>query len=332
MRYDPTTYQGSAAFYARGRPPYSGALEATLIAELGLDGSGRLLDVGCGPGILTVALAPLFAEAIGLDPDADMLAEAARRAAAAEVNVRWVQALGEDIPDLELGSFTVTTFGQSFHRMDREAVAESIYDRLEPGGAIVLIAHTVEGRRVPEGPGYPPIPHERIRDLIKSYLGERLRSGQGFVSYPPDRYEDALARTRFGPPDVVFARGQDDLVQDIDGVVANYYSMSFCAPTSSVTASPPSKQTCARNLPPPRPAGGSGIGPATPRSSSPGRRRRAGRARLSLRQAGSRRSARFRRPGFERERAERPIPPGRRVCHRGVQQGEVLHHGSLSHA
>jgi len=231
VTYDPTIYQGSAAFYARGRPPYSGALESTLTVELGLDGSGRLLDIGCGPGILAVALAPLFTEAVGLDPDADMLAEAARRATdAALLNVRWVQALGEDIPNLDLGSFRVASFGQSFHWMPREVVAEAVYDLLEPGGAIVLIVHTVEGRPVPEGPGYPPIPHELIRDLIKSYLGERLRSGQGFVSYPPDRYEDALARTRFGTPEVVFAPGRDDLVQDIDGVLANYYSMSFCAP------------------------------------------------------------------------------------------------------
>ena len=46
--------------------------------ELGLDGSGRLLDGGCGPGILTVRLAYLFEEAVGLDPDAAMLAEGRR--------------------------------------------------------------------------------------------------------------------------------------------------------------------------------------------------------------------------------------------------------------
>jgi hypothetical protein len=32
-------------------------------------GGGRLLDVGCGPGILTVRLAHLLEEAVGLDPD-----------------------------------------------------------------------------------------------------------------------------------------------------------------------------------------------------------------------------------------------------------------------
>ena len=60
VRYDPTIYDGAAVHYRYGRPAYSPGLEALLIKELGLDGSGRLLDVGCGPGILTVRLARLF--------------------------------------------------------------------------------------------------------------------------------------------------------------------------------------------------------------------------------------------------------------------------------
>src|SRR5690242_18987392 len=56
MPYDPTIYQGSATYYIHGRPAYSPALVPTLAAELGLDGSGRLLDVGCGPGVLAIAL------------------------------------------------------------------------------------------------------------------------------------------------------------------------------------------------------------------------------------------------------------------------------------
>jgi hypothetical protein len=76
LLYDPTIYLGAAKYYACGRPPYSRELVSTLTAELGLDGSGRVLDVGCGPGTLTVELAASFEDAIGLDPDADMLSEA----------------------------------------------------------------------------------------------------------------------------------------------------------------------------------------------------------------------------------------------------------------
>jgi ubiquinone/menaquinone biosynthesis C-methylase UbiE len=147
--YDPTIYLGSADYYARGRPPYSRALAAALAAELGLDGCGRLLDVGCGPGAVTLELAELFEEAIGLDPDADMLAAAARRAGDRRTeNVRWVRAVAEDIPGLELGAFRVATFGQSFHWTDRERVAEAVYDILDPGGSIALIGQ-VPSRSAP---------------------------------------------------------------------------------------------------------------------------------------------------------------------------------------
>jgi ubiquinone/menaquinone biosynthesis C-methylase UbiE len=229
--YDPTIYQGTATHYARGRPPYARTLAATLASEVGLDGTGRLLDVGCGPGVLTVELAGLFEQAIGLDPDAEMLAEGRRRAAAAGVaNIKWIRARGEDIPTLGLGAFRLVTFGQSFHWMDREQVAEAVYQILEPGGALALLDHTVEGRPQPAGPGYPLIPHEAIRALIERYLGPRRRAGQGFASWSEERHEHFIARTRFGALRRVYAPGRPDIVRSVDEVLANYFSMSYAAP------------------------------------------------------------------------------------------------------
>lgn len=229
--YDPTIYQGTATYYARGRPPYARGLAAKLVAEVGLDRTGRMLDVGCGPGILTVELAGHFAQAIGLDPDAEMLAEGARRATAAGVaNIAWLRARGEDIPTLGLGTFKLVTFGQSFHWMDRERVAEVVYDLLEPSGAVALISHVHEGRPQPTGPGHPPIPHAAIRALIEHYLGPRRRAGQGFSSWPTERLEDVFARTRFGAPRRLYVPGRSDIVRNIDEVLANYFSMSYAAP------------------------------------------------------------------------------------------------------
>jgi SAM-dependent methyltransferase len=231
MLYDPTIFQGTAAHYVQGRPPYSRALAATLAAELGLDGTGRLLDAGCGPGSITIELASYFEQVVGLDPDPDMLAAAAERAAAAGIaNSSWVQALAEDIPQLKLGAFRLVTFGQSFHWTDRERVAEAVYEILEPGGALALIVHTHDGRPKPPGPGHPPIPHDAIRALIQRYLGPHKRAGQGFPPQHADRIEDALARTRFGRPHSIFCAGRADIVQDIDGVLDNYLSTSFAAP------------------------------------------------------------------------------------------------------
>ena len=53
VQYDPTIYQGAAAYYRCGRPAYSRQLQTVLTEELDLDGTGRaFFDGGCGPGIL----------------------------------------------------------------------------------------------------------------------------------------------------------------------------------------------------------------------------------------------------------------------------------------
>jgi SAM-dependent methyltransferase len=49
-----------------------------MLATLALDGSGRLLDIGCGPGSIGLMPAPHYAEVVGVDADADMIAEATR--------------------------------------------------------------------------------------------------------------------------------------------------------------------------------------------------------------------------------------------------------------
>jgi SAM-dependent methyltransferase len=229
--YDPTIYEGAAAHYRRGRPPYSPELETVLAEELLLEGSGRLLDAGCGPGILTVRLAHLFEEAVGLDPDRAMLAEGRGVAFDRGIeNIRWVQALAEDLPGAAPGPFRLVTFGQSFHWTDELTVAEAVYDMLEPGGALALIVHTVEGRPVPPRPGPPPIPHSEVRTLVEKYLGPAKRVGQGFAPVRTYRFEDVLVPSRFGAPHVIFAPGVPDLVRDTETVVSGYFSFATSAP------------------------------------------------------------------------------------------------------
>ena len=231
MPYDPTIYRGSAAHYRRGRPAYSPELEAVLMHETGLDGKGRLLDVGCGPGLLTVRLAHLFEQAVGLDPDAAMLAEGRRAAAEKKaMNIRWVLALAEDLPAVAPGPYQLVTFGQSFHWTDEQPVAETVFDMLEPGGVLALIVHTVTGRPRPPDPGVPPIPHDEIKALVAKYLGSTRRAGQGTAPERTHRFEDVLARTRFGVPRQFFVPGRPDLLRDSESVLSGYLSLASSAP------------------------------------------------------------------------------------------------------
>jgi len=231
VTYDATIYQGAADHYRHGRPPYSPQLEAVLSEELDLDGSGRLLDAGCGPGILTVRLAHLFTDAVGLDPDPAMLGEGRRVASERGItNIRWVQAVAEDLPGAAPGAYRLVTFGQSFHWTDEARVAEAVYEVLEPGGALALIVHSVAGRPVPPSPGPPPIPHAEIKALVEKYLGTTKRAGQGVAPVRTARFEDVLVRTRFGLPRVIFVPGIPDLIRTSESVLSGYFSMSWSAP------------------------------------------------------------------------------------------------------
>jgi ubiquinone/menaquinone biosynthesis C-methylase UbiE len=177
--WDPTVYAGSARFYTTGRVAYPVELVDVLVAELALDGSGRLLDVGCGPGSLTLLLAPHFGEAIGVDADADMLAQAARLAVQENVrNVSWRHLRAEELP-AGLPPARVATFAQSHHWMDRPRVATVVRAMLEPGGAAVHVhATTHQGLDISARLAHPHPPREQITRLLRRYLGPQTRAGQ----------------------------------------------------------------------------------------------------------------------------------------------------------
>ena len=230
-QWDETLYQGSAPYYVQGRLPYAPGLAEELARALALDGRGRLLDVGCGPGVLTLTLAPLFQEAVGLDPDEGMLAEGARRAAAAgSGNVRWVRARGEDLP-LGLGQFRVASFGQSFHWMDRERVAAAVFAMLEPGGAFVHVADVKEPQLPAGDLPYPHPPYASLRELVRRYLGPTPRAGQGLLRYgTPDNEAAVLRGAGFAGPRRLRVPASGPLPRTTDDLVAWVYSLSGSAP------------------------------------------------------------------------------------------------------
>jgi len=131
-------FAGTGWYYARYRPGYPGAFVDDVVQRFQLDGTGRLLDLGCGSGQLTIPLAGQVAEAVGADPAVDMLAEAARRAEAAEVTtITWVVGGSRDLPG-ELGRFRLVTMGRSFHWMDRDQVLAALAGMVEDRGGIVI--------------------------------------------------------------------------------------------------------------------------------------------------------------------------------------------------
>jgi SAM-dependent methyltransferase len=230
-----------AARYYKARPPYSAELRPALARKLGWDGTGRLLDIGCGPGVVALELAPSFSQVVGVDPEESMLMEARGATPASAMDkVCWVQARAENIPALNLGRFQAVTLAQSFHWTDRDSVAEIVYDLLVPSGSMLLIHHEApsfgpglpskmgigEPSGAAQGTAHPPVPHEVIEQVLVGWLG------RGKPPPDPNRepYHDLLARTRFGPPERLLLPGRADLIRTVDEVIDNYLSTSFAAP------------------------------------------------------------------------------------------------------
>lgn len=229
--WDSSLYSGSAAYYTRGRLPYPKALAEALATEVHLDGSGRLLDVGCGPGSLTLLLADMFEQAIGLDADRDMIDEAGRLAAQTGTrNTRWLHMRAEDLP-AGLGSFRLVTFAQSFHWMDRPRVAAAVRDMLDAGGACAHVhATTHQGVEGGVALPHPRPPHSSIVELVRTYLGPLRRAGQSPLPHGTTPGEEEIYRAagftgprRIEIPGRVVTRVTDD-------IVAAVFSLSSSAP------------------------------------------------------------------------------------------------------
>jgi len=131
-------FSATAGLYARWRPTYPEALRDFLIGLLPPveERPGRrpavIADLGCGTGISARLLAAPDRRVIGIEPNADMLAEA-RRTTPPELAIEYRD--GEAVATgLAPASVDFVVAGQAFHWFDLEATCAEIRRILIPAG------------------------------------------------------------------------------------------------------------------------------------------------------------------------------------------------------
>ena len=157
-----------------------------------IDGAGSVLDLGCGTGIFSAALAASGAEVVGVNPAAAMLAIARARPAP----VVWVEASAQGL-DLGRGFQAVVMTGHAFQTLltseNRAACLGSIARHLAPGGRFFFDSRNPAAR---EWDRWTPEATREVRPhpdfgLVERWIAAAVTDLPGVIEYQThDRLED----------------------------------------------------------------------------------------------------------------------------------------------
>jgi len=195
-------FKGAAPYYARYRPGYPPELLVRLAAAAALDGTGRLLDLGCGTGHIAVPLSRYVVEVVAVDVEPEMLAQL-------PAGIHAVQGRAEDV-DESWGAFRLVTIGRALHWMDRPVVMERLA-RITRQVALLGDSHEDSEALT------------AVVEIARELLGERPA-----VREPGVRYAQALAESKFN--DVMEIRVEVERTWTIDELIGFAYSTSYASP------------------------------------------------------------------------------------------------------
>ncbi len=225
--------------YAHHRPPVHPRIIGRLREKLALTTKlKRALDIGCGAGLSTAALAPVANEIIGIEPIIEMLAYRA----AVTTTAQFVVAKAEQLPFAKQ-SFDLMTAAGALNYADLNQFFPEVVRVLDATGVLVIYDFS-EGRRLqndhrledwyaafkqryPAPPGYAL----DIRALDYGRYGLQLDSYEAFDVGVPMTHEDywlyALSETSVelaisrGVPETEIRIWCDETLREIFGVLSH---------------------------------------------------------------------------------------------------------------
>lgn len=130
----------ATGLYDASRPGYTAHVDDGLVKSVGLDDKSRVLEIGCGSGQLTCALAAHGLRVTAIDISASMVSAARRKTSGATVDFRTGSF--ERFTEKD-GSFDLVVAADALHWIDPELRFSKVARLLREGGwlAILSIAH-----------------------------------------------------------------------------------------------------------------------------------------------------------------------------------------------
>lgn len=123
-----------AEAYDQFRPGYPAPLIDEACSVGGLEAGSRVLDIGCGTGKLTVALAGRGLDVDAVDPGPHMVEIARRHVPTARFHI-----VGFEEADLPSGAFDAVFSAMAFHWVAPDVGWSKVARVLRPGGLLALI-------------------------------------------------------------------------------------------------------------------------------------------------------------------------------------------------
>lgn len=180
----------SSQNYSSFRPRYPSTLYDDFLIPYHQGRRNALLDLGCGPGIVTRPLSTYFKSVTGTDPSGVML-ESARENTPSEQypNITYRQASAENLPFVPDASIDMVVVGQAAHWFDHSRWWKEMARVIRPGGTVAAW-----GYRDWVFPQYP-----KASVLVRQYSNEKDKMGQ-YWSQPGRSYVDDRLRV-LRPPE-----------------------------------------------------------------------------------------------------------------------------------
>jgi len=219
-------WTGKASSYDRARPTPPPALLDLLTQLIQQPHPALVVDLGSGTGLSTAIWGERAQQVIGIEPNADMRTQAARKVEghpyAAHIEYREGVAQQTGLPD---GCADIVTCAQAFHWMEPTATLAEIARILRPGGLFAAYDYD-----------WPPTLHWEL-DLLAQEIGRRLVElirerglAQNLKIWPKDRHLDHMresAHFRFTREIFLHQIEQGDAARFLEMMRSNAFSHQF---------------------------------------------------------------------------------------------------------